>query len=348
MMLWENRAEALVELPKQKLDQEDRLETWIEKDNALLGLDLLIFGRQVRTPFGGRIDLLGLDQEGDVVIVELKRDKTPREVVAQVLDYASWVTNLSPKEINSLAASYLGDSLANAFKRRFEATLPEAINVNHKMVVVASELDDSSERIVQYLASKHSLDINVVFFTCFKVDGKEFVGRSWLMDPGEVEERSEGKRNLPWSGYWFFNVGEGEHRNWDDCRKYGFLAAGQGSKYSDPLKKLKLGDKVFAYMKSLGYVGYGEVCKDAVTVKDFSPDGKASLLDLPLKQQGMKENSDDPTMSEWVVGVRWLKTFPREEARKFQGVFANQNIVCKLRDQRTLDFLEQEFAIEEK
>jgi Endonuclease NucS len=272
MTLWENPAESLVELPKQKLDQEDRLETWIEKDSSLLGLDLLIFGRQVRTPFGSRIDLLAIDQEGDVVIIELKRDKTPREVVAQVLDYASWVNNLTPKEINDLASSYLGDTLANAFKKRFEASLPESINLNHKMVVVASELDDSSERIVHYLASRHSLDINVVFFTCFKVDGKELVGRSWLMDPGEVEERSEGKRNLPWSGFWFVNVGENEYRNWDDSRKYGFLSSGFG--YGNALKKLKTGDKVFAYMKSLGYVGFGEITKEAVMAKDFSPDGQ--------------------------------------------------------------------------
>jgi Endonuclease NucS len=348
MTLWENRAETLVELPKQKLDQEDRLETWIEKDISLLGLDVLIVGRQVHTPFGGRIDLLALDQEGDAVIIELKRDKTPREVVAQVLDYASWVSSLTQKEVIDLAAPYLRDSLANVFQKRFGSPLPETVNSDHKMVVVAPELDDSSERIVQYLAARHSLDINVVFFTCFKVDGKEFVGRSWLMDPGEVEERSELKRGLPWSGYWFVNVGEDEHRNWDDCRKYGFLGAGQGSKYSDPLKKLKLGDRVFAYMKSLGYVGIGEITKEAVMVKAFSTDGKRTLLDLPLTQQGMMENSNDPNMSEWVVGVRWLKAVPREEARRFQGAFANQTIVCKLREKRTLDFLKREFGVEDK
>ncbi len=33
-------------------------------------------------------DLLGLDKDGNIVIVELKRGKTPREVVAQLLEYA--------------------------------------------------------------------------------------------------------------------------------------------------------------------------------------------------------------------------------------------------------------------
>lgn len=43
------------------------------------------------------------------------------------------------------------------------------------------------------------------------------------------------------------------------------------------------------------------------------------------------DNSDSPTLSEWAVAIKWLKAFPREEAKTFKGVFANQNIVCKLR-----------------
>ena len=66
------------------IGSEERLENWIAKDSSILGLELLIIGRQVTTQFGGRIDLLGIDRQGDVSIIELKRDKTPREVVAQI------------------------------------------------------------------------------------------------------------------------------------------------------------------------------------------------------------------------------------------------------------------------
>ena len=40
------------------------------------------------------IDLLAIDADGNLHVLELKRDKTPRDVVAQVLDYGSWVTTL--------------------------------------------------------------------------------------------------------------------------------------------------------------------------------------------------------------------------------------------------------------
>ena len=44
-----------------------------------------------------------------------------------------------------------------------------------------------------------------------------------------------------WTGYYYVNVGEGAHRNREDCRRYGFVAAGGGRKWSDPLQKLQPG-----------------------------------------------------------------------------------------------------------
>jgi|GEM_PF-3410482 len=86
-----------------------------------------------------------------------------------------------------------------------------------------------------------------------------------------------------WDGFWFMNVGESEeNRNWDDCRKYGFLAAGYGEQYSKAMKKLHPGAKVFAYMKGLGYVGYGEVTKAAVMARDFRDFSLYATGDSPM------------------------------------------------------------------
>ena len=82
--LWEIvDGDNLKELKRTELDLEERIESWLEKDNSLISNDLLVIGRQVSTDFGGVIDLLCLDSTGDTVIVELKRDKTPREITAQ-------------------------------------------------------------------------------------------------------------------------------------------------------------------------------------------------------------------------------------------------------------------------
>ena len=51
-------------------------------------------------------DLLGIDSEGNLVIVELKRDKAPKEVVAQLLEYAAWANELSKEQIQKIAEDY--------------------------------------------------------------------------------------------------------------------------------------------------------------------------------------------------------------------------------------------------
>lgn len=334
------------EIEATQLDFEQRLEEWIAKDYSLLGLEVLIIGRQVPTEYGGKIDLLGIDRQGNLVVIEIKRNRTPREVVAQVLDYATWVKHLTYDEIDALTSTYLDSSITTAFANHFDQSIPDTLNSDHSMLIVASELDDTSERIVQYLANEHQVNINAVFFSFFRFDGQEFLGRAWLMDPENVQERKPPK-GVPWSGYWFVNVGEGPHRNWNDNCRYGYIGAGQGLKYSRALQHLDVGEKLFAYMSGIGYVGYGEVTQKAVPITEFivTKEDK-SLLELPLEAPKAGENSDNPDLSEWAVGVKWLETFPREEGKTFKGIFANPNIVCKLRHRATLDFLKTEFDIE--
>lgn len=186
----------LREVEKSKLDLEERIENWLERDISIISNDLLVIGRQVETDFGGIIDLLCIDPEGDLVIVELKRDKTPREITAQTLDYASWVKDLSNEKITEIAGKYLGesDSLEEAFKRRFDSELPEILNEHHKMMIVASEIDSSSERIIKYLSDTYGVSINASTFHYFRnQDGREFLARVFLIDPSEVEYRRKTK-----------------------------------------------------------------------------------------------------------------------------------------------------------
>ena len=115
-----------------KLDMEARLEDWIEEDISILSNDFLVIGRQVATEYGGAIDLLCLDRQGDVVVVELKRDKSPREITAQILDYASWVKDrsreqviacrrqLSPEETQPLAGGRFPNQVRGRIARGFE------------------------------------------------------------------------------------------------------------------------------------------------------------------------------------------------------------------------------------
>lgn len=194
--LWRVEAgDVLRELTRGSLDLEARLESWVDRDISVLSPDLLVIGRQVETDYGGYIDLLCLDRNGDVVIVELKRDKTPREVTAQVLDYASWVRDLSNEQITRIAEAYLArkgeQDLNKAFRERFGTEVPEVLNEDHSLLIVGSSVDPSSERIIRYLSDEHGVKINAVTFNYFTdAGGAEHIARVFLLEPEKVEKRS--------------------------------------------------------------------------------------------------------------------------------------------------------------
>jgi hypothetical protein len=162
---------------------EAKLEALIETDPSVLGTPLLIIGRQVPTGFGGFIDLLGVDAEGAVHVLELKRDRTPRDVVAQALDYGSWVQSLGNEEIRDIFAHHRRGAV---FDEEFAAIFggaapPDEINEDHHLTVVASQLDPATERIVRYL-SDLGIPINVMFFKYFADEGRSYFARTWLVE----------------------------------------------------------------------------------------------------------------------------------------------------------------------
>jgi hypothetical protein len=187
--------DTLREITRSPLDLEARLEVWLERDISVLSPGRLVIGRQVETDFGGVIDLLCLDRAGDVVVVELKRDKTPREITAQILDYGAWVKGLSNDRITAIGEASLGQGkLEEAFKRRFGAEFPETLNENQRLLIVASHIDASSKRIIKYLSDTYGVNINAATFQYFKEpNGAELLARVFLLEPAQVELQSRTK-----------------------------------------------------------------------------------------------------------------------------------------------------------
>ena len=194
LRLWQiNKDDSLVDIERSKLNLEERLEKWLEEDISIVSDDLLIIGRQV-----DGIDLLCLDGNGDVVILELKRDKTPRDIVAQTLDYASWIVNKSYEDIAEIANEYFKNlgkgSIEDEFKNAFDDEIPEKLNERHRILIVASVIDSSTERIVKYLSENYGVGINAITFQYHKNElGQEFLTRAFLIDPSEVEENIQTK-----------------------------------------------------------------------------------------------------------------------------------------------------------
>jgi len=150
-------------------------------------------------------------------------------------------------------------------------------------------------------------------------------------------------------GVYYVNVGEGDDRCWEDCRKHGYMSAGQHPKYSDPIRTLEKGDVIAAYLKGCGYVGIGRVTNKAVRVNSFKINGKL-LSGYDLKRPNIYTNSDNEN-SEFLVKVDWIKSVDRKDAKwkAKSGLFSSQLIKASLENQqKTVQFLENKFEIDFK
>jgi RecB family endonuclease NucS len=81
--------------------REETVESWLASNPDCISEEdsLLIIGRQVSTDLRTAIDLLAVDSEGNAAVIELKRDRTPRETLAQALEYASFIEQLSYEQL---------------------------------------------------------------------------------------------------------------------------------------------------------------------------------------------------------------------------------------------------------
>jgi len=149
------------------------------------------------------------------------------------------------------------------------------------------------------------------------------------------------------NGIYYYNVGEGSHRNWDDYVQFGFISAGGAPRWRDAMLGFNPGDMFAAYLKGKGFVGIGKIASRAAMVRNVQVNGRP-FLSLPLKCQRMGEKSDDPVRSEYVCLVEWIKTVPRAEAkrRKTPKLYTTTHVRASLdRQPNTVAFLESAFGV---
>lgn len=350
MRMWRIDGDNPKPLTPAALPTENELHQFLKKDPSLLGIPLLIIGSEVVTPYGKRIDLLAIDADGNLHVLELKRDRTPREVVAQVLDYGSWVSTLSRDDVIDLAENFLGQPFESAYEEVFGSAPPDELNGELQLTVVASSLDASSERIVNYLRG-FGVPINAVFFTYIEDDDRRYLARSWLaasVDAPTTKTKSTSKR-APWNGVdWY--VSFGGDRPWEDARQFGFVSAGGGKFYSQTIRSLPVGARIWVNVPGTGFVGVGQVLAPAMRFEDArvrNGDELSALASQPLTGNYTHQSDVLDENAEWVVPVEWIQTVPEADAYWEKGMFASQHSACKLRQEFTLERLAQHFGIDE-
>jgi len=244
--------------------------------------------------------------------------------------------------------------LDEAFAEHFGGPLPDVACADQQFTIVASELDATSDRIIEFLAESYDAPINAVFFGHFADGGCEYPARTQLLDPHQVEDKAArpSRRKLrPWNGRDFYVIlgrAEPGDPRWPIAHKYGFGNAGGGSWYWTPLRNLEPGHRVFAYVSGAGYVGIGRVTGKVIPARDAEIEGRPQpLLDQPDVSEAWKQGaaSEDSKVTEMVVPVEWLAARPVNQAFWEKGLIASQVTACKLRDAHTIETVESAFGL---
>lgn len=319
------------------IDYERRLEEVIQADCSIVSEPRrwLVIGRQVPTDHGGYVDLLAMDEAGTVIVLELKRDKADREVVSQVLDYASWVQDLEYEAIASVFAAYQGKwqgekttSLQDAFKAFFGVDIPEDVNSSHEVVIVATDLHPESERVVRYLQKNYGVPVNAVFFSFFMDGDSEYLSRSWLVEPSAEDTTSRAPSR--WNGEFYAIFGYPQDIV-EAGLKHGFLIAGGGEWYWKSMGMLNIGDRVWMNLGAgKGFGAVGTVTQTRVPVDEFliEKDGQQVTVNDLVGGQ-LRTLANDGEMADYAVRLEWTRTVPYNKGVWEKGFLVHGNTVAR-------------------
>ena len=140
-----------------KIEAEVLLEDILVGNPTMLEQGLHLVGRQIPAA-GGRLDLLGIDSKGRLVVLELKRGSLSRDAVAQVVDYASHLNSMEPGELSSHIveqSGHHGIKKIEDFDDWYSDNMPEDTNtlMPPRMILVGLGVDEKTDRMVEFMAS---------------------------------------------------------------------------------------------------------------------------------------------------------------------------------------------------
>ena len=263
-----------------KLTEKD-LENWMARHQALLfgGEEVLVIAQSVQ----GRsmADILALDAEGNLVIVEIKRDWSDRKTIGQLLEYAA---DMSGRRYEYLERRHQAYWDSHHRGKRYESLLSRFQELSddpnagkdqipkqpkgHRVCIVAPGSDDGLRRIIDWL-KEYGVPISFIPFSLY-VDADDPDGQILL----EIEQLPKVQEPVggavdEWQGDWFFNTNErhapGAYRK---MFKQGVIAIYGYETGPDNLEGTEAGQRVFAYVNSRGILACGHVVDGQVVSGD--------------------------------------------------------------------------------
>ncbi|MCW7491985.1 hypothetical protein ND861_04880 [Leptospira sp. 2 VSF19] len=243
----------------------------------IFGTKLLIIGKEVYTKDKKRSDILCLDENGDAVIIEIKKEYARLGIETQALQYLADVS------------SYVGKDFVERYKNDYEfsdlfeehicsflgwSEISENLNRNQAIFLVANDFDKVVYSIGDWLFSKnvsfkclsyYTYEINNRQFIDFTIKFEKTIARSNYLD---FTQKSKKRRNI-----FYFNIGIKEQLKWERMIRENFISCGfdgvKGDRGYKILNSFYPGDKLVCYLSGKGVVGICEIPHDSFENKNI-------------------------------------------------------------------------------
>lgn len=340
-------------LKKRKIGERQDLQRLLRSKIDVIANDVLVIAEEFSDWEGSkcRIDLLGIDRNANIVVIELKRNDGAH-MELQAVRYAAMVSTMTFLKATEIYRKHLGTDGDPSEKLlrwlNWSTTEDGQFAQNVRIILVSEDFSKELTTAVMWL-NERDLDISCVKLCVYKNGAETFVNVEQVIPLPEAADyqimvrKKESENRAAASGhdtgYLHMNVGDWPEggRVWEDSKKYGFISAGYGEEFAQQAQKLKVGDKVFAYVDKCGYVGLGIVTAEGVPFKDFIPKGQTKkLFDLPMNAKPKVTRMKRKDTWDICVAVKWIKAVDREHGVK--GSY-KRGTLCRIRQQAVVSSL---------
>lgn len=183
------------------LKERQDLQEWVLASPEILGAGVLVVTFEFDRWWSAsgvqpldRLDVLGLDDTGRLVVVELKRDKAPDTIEMQAIKYAAMASRFTLKTLASQHAKFLkqrGTACTDEEALERLAAHAEEFSAEKlsrpRIVLVAADFPPVVTASVVWL-TEMSLDITLVKYQAYKTETEVLLSVSQLYPVQDVEE----------------------------------------------------------------------------------------------------------------------------------------------------------------
>lgn len=196
---WQIMNGKLVPIKSNMIDEgrkeKEDLEQWLKTNSEILGKDIVIIGEQVNTG-SGFMDFLGIDKNGNPVVIELKRDKLHRESLAQAIDYASVIATWGIEKYSEICSEYTKKTLEDYLAEKIEGKDIEKFDIRQsiRILLVGFSIEEPLSRMIEWLSNTYNISINAIIINYIKTSsGDELLSKTVII-PEDIDQEKANKK----------------------------------------------------------------------------------------------------------------------------------------------------------